>query len=119
MNENINKLLYIISFLISTAFSLIFIIFFVGEGGLTVFIPELIPNIIAVIIATAGIIYTLKNKKTGSFMLISGGLIQGIYMFLMGGTDDLPVALAFSLPYIIPGYIIYLIYKREKADRLL
>ena len=92
--------------LISSGF---FLLFFIGEGGLTKFVLELLPTIVFVGVAILGYVLTYFKKKHGAIMMAAGGIAQALYLLVWGGLSDLDAALIFCLPFLIPGILFYIV----------
>lgn len=80
-----------------------FLLFFIGEGGLTEFVWELVPTIILIGLAIVGYVYSWFNERAGGKMMIIGAVGQAFYLILRGGLGDIDAALIFMLPFLIPG----------------
>lgn len=93
----------IIGFLACGFFSL----FFIGEGGLSEFVWDLVPTIIFIGLAVFGYVTAWFKERTGGIMMMIGGIGQGIYLLLYGGFSDIDAALIYMLPLLIPGFLFY------------
>jgi len=45
--------------------------------------------------------------------MVAGGLLQGIYLLVLGGTSDVDAALVYALPFCLPGLAFFVIGGRE------
>jgi len=54
-----------------------------------------------------GFVLSVKKPLKGSIIMISGGLIMAIYLLIIGGFDEIQMAMIYGLPFIIPGILFY------------
>ena len=95
---------------------LFFLSFMIGEG-----IPEIgnsengqLRSIISLFaFATLGYIFAWFREKEGGIFMMVAGFIMGADMFYIGGTKDVIAVLIYSLPFIIPGILFFLVGKKE------
>lgn len=90
--------------------SFYFVLFLTGEG-----LPDLlngktdvIPIMIMVLFSVAGYLIAWWKLRIGAVMMIFGGLVMGIYLLILGGNGIGRIVASFSLPFIIPGCIFFL-----------
>jgi hypothetical protein len=90
--------------------SFFFVLFLTGEG-----VPDLlegktnvIPIMIMVLFSVAGYILSWWKLRVGAVIMIFGGFIMGIYLLILGGEGIGRIAGSFSLPFIIPGCLFFL-----------
>lgn len=90
--------------------SFFFSLFLAGEG-----VPDLmkgktdvIPIMLMVIFSVAGYIISWWKLRIGAVMMIFGGLVMGIYLLVLGGVGMGRIVASFSIPFIIPGCIFFL-----------
>lgn len=100
--------------------SFFFVLFLTGEG-----VPDLlegktnvIPIMIMVLFTVAGYLISWWKLRIGAVMMIFGGLVMGIYLLILGGDGIGGIVAAFSLPFIVPGCIFFLMKNvaRSKPD---
>jgi hypothetical protein len=94
--------------------TLFFGMFVVGEGipgilhghgkGLLLFLPWLF-------LAMIGCILSFFKRKTGSLMMLIGGITMAV-TFLLHGLKDLNMAIAYGVPYIIAGLFLFIPEKK-------
>lgn len=112
--ENLSVFLHWFAWAISLIASLLFIIFLAGEG-----IPdllkgkarELIPYLPFLLVAIAGSILSLFKRKPGAIMMIAGGVIIDIIIYLHGGSAMFGIMVVYGVPYIFPGLLLLLVRK--------
>ena len=90
--------------------SFYFILFLAGEGlpDLMAGKTDVIPIMLMVIFSVAGYIFSWWKLRIGAVMMIFGGLVMGIYLLILGGDGIGRIVASFSLPFIIPGCIFFL-----------
>lgn len=93
--------------------SLFFLLFLVGEGvgdfldGKTGAVPILIMMLFAVL----GFVISWFKVRIGAVMMIIGALIMGAYLLAVGESGNLLMALAFSVPFLVPGIMMMCLKK--------
>jgi hypothetical protein len=110
-----HKLLRIIGLFLGFIPSAFFLVFLIGEGlaGLIDGKLAVIPILIMMVVAVSGYILAWKRQKVGSIIMISGGLVMGIYLLILGSLSDWEMAFFYSFPFIIPGLL--LMYSSRKV----
>lgn len=90
--------------------SFFFILFLTGEGvpDLLAGKTDVIPIMIMILFTVAGYIISWWKLRIGAVIMILGGLVMGIYLLILGGDGIGRIAASFSLPFIIPGCIFFL-----------
>lgn len=90
--------------------SFFFVLFLTGEG-----LPDLqdgktdvIPIMIMILITVSGYIITWWKLRIGAVVMIFGGIVMGVYLLINGGDGIGRIVASFSLPFIIPGCIFFL-----------
>lgn len=111
-----SRWLYYLAMLLGFLASAFFMIFLIGEGLTDLFngSTEVIPIILMILFTVSGFIVAFKRPKQGGMIMIAGGFIMMIYLFIVGGSNAWYAALIYGLPFIIPGLIIYLSSKPRK-----
>jgi hypothetical protein len=91
--------------------SFFFVLFLTGEG-----IPDLmegktdvIPIMIMIFFSVAGYAIAWWKSRIGAVMMIFGGLIMATYLLILGGDGIGRIIASFSLPFILPGCIFFLL----------
>lgn len=69
---------------------------------------DVIPIMLMVIFSVAGYIISWWKLRIGAVMMIFGGLVMGIYLLILGGVGMGRIVASFSIPFIIPGCIFFL-----------
>lgn len=99
--------------------SLFYVFFLVGEGvgdlldGKT----GAIPIIIMILVTVSGYVLSWFRVRKGAVIMIAGALVMGIYLLIVGAKGNVLMALAFSLPFLLPG-IMLLFLKRLASKQL-
>jgi len=62
--------------------------------------------------ATFGYIFSFWRPKEGGMVMTFAGIIMGLNMFYQGGIGDIRAALIFSLPFLIPGVMLWWVGRR-------
>lgn len=90
--------------------SFFFVLFVTGEG-----IPDLIdgktdviPIMIMILFSVAGYLIAWWKSRIGAVMMIFGGFVMAIYLLFLGGDGIGRIVASFSLPFIIPGAVFFL-----------
>lgn len=90
--------------------SFFFVLFLTGEG-----VPDLLegktnvlPIMVMILFAVAGYLVTWWKLRLGAVIMIFGGLVMAVYLLILGGDGIGRIAASFSLPFIIPGCIFFL-----------
>lgn len=91
--------------------SFFFMLFMFGEG-----LPDLIdgrtgviPIMAMIFFAVAGYVVAWFQFRVGGLMMILGGLVMGVYLLVLGGEGIGWIVASFSLPFIIPGYLFFIL----------
>lgn len=88
--------------------SLFFVLFLVGEGvgdlldGKT----GAIPIIIMILFTVAGFVVSWFRTRRGAVIMITGALVMGVYLLIIGDKGNVLMSLAFSLPFLVPGIML-------------
>ncbi len=94
----------------------LFLSFIFGEGisGLKGSGNGQLRNIVLLLaFASLGYIFALFREKEGGIVMIAAGLIMGANMFYSGGTNDFVAVLIYSLPFVVPGVLFYLVGEKK------
>jgi hypothetical protein len=90
--------------------SFFFVLFLTGEG-----IPDLqagktdvIPIMVMILFTVSGYVIAWWKLRIGAVLMIFGGIVMGVYLLFNGGDGILSIVASFSLPFIIPGFIFFL-----------
>jgi hypothetical protein len=104
------KILHYLALILGFQASAFFLFFLIAEGGSNLFEGKyrVIPILVLMIVSVAGYILAISKPKPGSVIMILGGLAMAFYLLVIGGVNETVMALAFGLPFIIPGIIVYL-----------
>jgi hypothetical protein len=96
--------------------SFFFLLFMFGEG-----LPDLmdgftgvIPIMVLVFFTIAGYIIAWFQFRIGGLMMMAGGLVMGIYLLVLGGEGLGWIVASFSLPFIVPGYLFFILKRFRK-----
>jgi hypothetical protein len=96
--------------------SFFFVLFMFGEG-----LPDLLDGKTAVIPIMAMVFFTVAGYciawfqfRLGGLMMMLGGFVMGIYLLIYGGEGLGWIVASFSLPFIIPGYIFFILKRFSK-----
>ncbi len=93
---------------------LFFLYFIKGIPGLEGSGNGQLQNIVLLIaFASLGYIFALFREKEGGIVMMTAGLIMGANMFYSGGTNDFVAVLIYSLPFVVPGVLFYLVGKKQ------
>jgi len=113
------KILHYLALIFGFQASAFFTFFLVAEGGADLIEGKqsVIPILCLMIVAIAGYIWSLSKPKTGSIIMIAGGIAMTFYLLFLGGFNEYKMALIFGLPFIIPGLIFY--FTSHKVPELL
>jgi len=57
--------------------------------------------------AAFGYFFSFFKPKDGGMVLTFSGVLLGLNMFYHGGVDDMFLALIYSLPFLIPGIMLW------------
>lgn len=95
--------------------SAFFTFFLIAEGGADLIEGKfrVIPIMLMMIFTVGGFFWTITRHSKGSLMMIAGGVIMAVYLLILGGIGGIQMALIYSLPFIIPGVILYYTSKRR------
>ena len=63
--------------------------------------------------ASLGYIFAWFREKEEGIVIMTAGLIMGANMFYSGGTKDFLAFLIYSLPFVVPGVLFYLVGKKQ------
>jgi hypothetical protein len=109
------KLLRIIGLFLGFVPSAFFLVFLIGEGLADLIDGKLavIPILVMMILAVSGYILAWKRQKAGGIIMISGGLVMGFYLLILGGFYDWQMAFFYSFPFILPG--VFFVYSSKKS----
>ena len=99
--------------------SFFFVLFLTGEGlpDLLAGKTDVIPIMVMILFSVAGYIVSWWKLRIGAVIMILGGLIMGIYLLIVGGDGIGRIAASFSLPFIVPGCLFFLM-KNVAPSRL-
>lgn len=96
--------------------SFFFMLFMFGEG-----LPDLIdgktgviPIMAMVCFTVAGYVVAWVQFRLGGLMMMVGGLVMGVYLLVLGGEGIGWIVASFSLPFIIPGYLFFILKRFRK-----
>ena len=109
MKKRVNVIRWI-ALIIAGLALLFFGMFIVGEG-----IPDLgktenfqLKAVITLMaFAAFGYFFSFFKPKDGGMVLTFSGALLGLNMFYHGGVDDTVAALVYSLPFLIPGLMLW------------
>ena len=89
--------------------STVYTIFLLSESiyDLTEGKSEVIPIMLLIISMVTGYLLGLRYPKTGPRVMIIASILTGIYLLIVGGIGEFKMALIFTLPFLIPGIILY------------
>lgn len=104
-----SRWLYYLAMFFGFLSSAFFMLFLIGEGLTDLFngSAEVIPIIIMILFTVSGFIVAFKRPRQGGMIMIAGGFIMMIYLFIMGGSNAWYAALIYGLPFIIPGLMLF------------
>jgi hypothetical protein len=91
--------------------------FFFGEGIQDIFNvddPQLKTMLLLMAFAFFGYIFSYFKPKEGGMVMTFAGIIMGLNMFYHGGIGDTNAALIYSLPFLIPGIMLWWVGRREE-----
>lgn len=113
------KVLYYIALILGLQVSLFYIFFLVADGitDLAEGKYDVIPILMMMILAAGGYVWVFFNPAKGSLVMIAGGALMAVYLFLMTGIGEWQMALIFGLPFIVPGVILRLTMNQETGFR--
>jgi hypothetical protein len=96
--------------------SAFFLTFLIGEGLAELADGKLavIPILTMMILTVSGYILAWKRPRIGGIIMVSGGLIMGIYLIVSSGFTDGLFSVFYSFPFIIPGILFMLLRRFEK-----
>lgn len=85
-----------------------FLIFLIGEGLAELIDGKtgVIPILILMILSVSGYLLAWKRPVAGGLIMMAGGLAMGIYLFIAGGPENMIMVLSYSLPFIVPGFVL-------------
>ena len=95
---------------------LFFLVFAMGVGA-----PDLMNTdngqlrsiLLLLAFATLGYIFALFREREGGVFMMVAGFLLGADMFYYGGTNDIWAVLVYSLPFIVPGVLFFLVGEKE------
>jgi len=100
--------------------AIFFLLFLIGEGLAELFDGKLgvLPILIMMLLTVSGYILAWKLPRHGGIIMITGGLLMGIYLIISGGFSEWLMASVYSLPFIIPGALFMLLrnLKLQKTE---
>ncbi|NVO18376.1 MAG: hypothetical protein HXX13_01675 [Bacteroidetes bacterium] len=90
-----------------------FLTFLIGEGFAELGDGKLavIPILTMMLLTVSGYILAWKRPRAGGIIMISGGLIMGVYLLISSGFTDSLFSVFYSIPFIIPG-ILFMMLRR-------
>jgi len=90
-----------------------FLFFLIGEGLAELIDGKtgVIPILVLMILTVSGYLLAWKRPRAGGLIMMAGGLAMGIYLFIAGGSDSIIMILAYSLPFIVPGFMLRMLKK--------
>ena len=90
--------------------SFFFVLFLTGEGlpDLIIGKTEVIPIMVMVLFTVSGYAIAWWKSRVGAVMMIFGGFVMGIYLLILGGEGIGWIVTSFSLPFIVPGFVFFL-----------
>jgi hypothetical protein len=90
-----------------------FLFFLIGEGLAELIDGKtgVIPILVLMILTVSGYLLAWKRPRAGGLIMMAGGLAMGIYLFIAGGSDSIVMILAYSLPFIVPGFMLWMLKK--------
>ncbi|MEZ5084261.1 MAG: hypothetical protein R2750_12575 [Bacteroidales bacterium] len=89
---------------------LFFGMFIIGEGIpdlRKIDDPQLKTMLLLMAFAAFGYFFSFWKPKEGGIVLTFSGFLLGMNMFYHGGTKDTVAALIYSLPFFIPGVLLW------------
>jgi hypothetical protein len=109
------KILHYIALILGFQASAFFLFFLISEGVGSLIEGKIgiIPILILMLISVGGFVWSVIKPVSGPLILISGGLLNTVYLLFMGGISEYKMALIFGLPFIIPGVILYFTSKSK------
>ena len=92
--------------------SVFFLVFIVKEG-----IPDLLAGkgkelmyfLPFLLLAIAGCLLSIFKRKAGAVMMLAGGVVMVVLLYMQGGMAQFGMMVVYGLPYIFPGAIFLLI----------
>jgi len=95
-----------------------FLVFLVGEGLSELFAGKwsVIPILGMMLLTVSGYILAWKRPRNGGIIMVTGGVIMGVYLFIVGGFEEWDIAVLYSLPFIIPGILFMLLRKFQGSS---
>ncbi len=90
-----------------------FLLFLLGEGFAELIDGKtgVIPIVLMMLFTVSGYILAWKRPQMGGIIMISGGFVMGIYLLITGGVGEWQMALAYSVPFMLPGFLFTLLKK--------
>ncbi len=76
--------------------------------------PQLKSMLMLLVFAAAGYVFAWFREKEGGIILSLSGFLLGMNMFYHGGAKDTIAALIFSLPFLIPGIMFWILGNKRK-----
>ncbi|NOX46530.1 MAG: hypothetical protein GXO89_06080 [Chlorobi bacterium] len=96
-----------------------FLTFAIGEG-----VPDMMEEdngqlrsiMLLFAFATLGYVFGWFREREGGVFMMVAGFLLGADMYYYGGTNDIMAVLVYSLPFIVPGILFFLVGKKEIKD---
>jgi len=63
---------------------------------------------VMVLFTVSGYAIAWWKSRVGAVMMIFGGFVMGIYLLILGGEGIGWIVTSFSLPFIVPGFVFFL-----------
>jgi hypothetical protein len=97
--------------------SLFYVFFLVGEGVGDLFDGKIgaIPILVMILFTVSGYVLSWFRVRKGAIIMIAGALVMGIYLLIVGAKGNVLMALAFSLPFLLPGLMLMSLKRLSKT----
>ena len=113
-NSSLPTFLHWFSWTISVASSAFFLVFMIGEG-----IPDMLAGkdkglkyiLSFLLLAIVGCLLSFFKRKAGASMMLAGGAMLVVVLYLQGGMSNFGMMVVYGLPFIFPGSIFLLTKK--------
>jgi hypothetical protein len=116
---NATRILHYLALILGFQASAFFLFFLISDGVADLFEGKysVIPILIMMIFTVIGYFWAISKPKSGSLIMISGGVVMALYLIMLGGIVGIKMAMIYGLPFIIPGLIFYFVGGREKESQ--
>ena len=106
---NFRKLIHYSAVILGFQVAAFFFLFLISNAiaGLVEGKFAILPLLFLMLFSVGGYILAIGKPAKGGLIMISGGILMVVYLLIVGGTDEITMALIYGLPFIIPGLLFF------------